>query len=34
MKDFLKQLLEIHTPSGYECLGNIRELTHNVFPRT
>ena len=34
MKDFLKQLLETHTPSGYERLGNIRELTQNVLSRT
>ena len=34
MKDFLKQLLETHTPSGYERFGNIRELTQNVLSRT
>lgn len=34
MKDFLKQLLETHTPSGYERLGNICKLTHNVLSRT
>ena len=34
MKDFLKQLLETHTPSSYERLGNIHELTQNILSRT
>jgi len=34
MKNFLKQLLETHTPSGYERLGKIRELTQEVLSST
>lgn len=30
MKNFLKELLETHTPSGYERLGKIHELTSEV----
>lgn len=30
MKDFLKELLETHTPSGYERLGKICELSSEV----